>query len=127
MQTNTAEESSFSMSVLDPLSMQFFNCEHGPRFGRLAHLQPILRGIEDRCRIKLHTGGDASMVDDWITTGQAVRMSRYHPERLRELAREGKIQARKFGTLWQINRQSLLSYLKFAKRSGDARHGPRAT
>ena len=67
------------------------------------------------------------MAEDWITTGQAVKISKYHPERLRELAREGKIQARKFGPVWQINRQSLLSYLKSAKRSGDARHGPRPT
>jgi hypothetical protein len=63
----------------------------------------------------------------WITTGQAVRISKYHPERLRELAREGKIQARKFGIVWQIDKSSLLAYLKSAKQSGDGRHGPRPT
>jgi hypothetical protein len=67
------------------------------------------------------------MAEDWITTGQAVKISKYHPERLRELAREGKIQARKFGTVWQINKPSLLAYLKSAKQSGDGRQGPRTT
>ncbi len=65
------------------------------------------------------------MATDWITTTQAAELSGYHPERIRELVREGQIEAQKFGTLWQISRASLLTYLKAAEKSGDKRRGPK--
>ena len=65
------------------------------------------------------------MADDWITTSRASKLSGYHPERIRELARYGAIDARKFGIVWQISRSALLQYLDDAKKSTDDRRGPR--
>ena len=65
------------------------------------------------------------MLDDWITTTEAAELSGYHPERLRELIRDGKIEARKFGTIWQVSQSSLLAYVKAAKKAGDKRWGPK--
>jgi excisionase family DNA binding protein len=65
------------------------------------------------------------MTEDWITTREAVELSGYHPDHLRELIRDGKITARKFGIVWQVSKQSLLAYLDAASRSGDRRWGPK--
>lgn len=65
------------------------------------------------------------MPDEWITSTKAAELSGYHPERIRELIRDGKIEARKFGTLWQVSQSSLLAYLKTAEKSGDKRWGPK--
>ena len=65
------------------------------------------------------------MKDEWITTREAVEISGYHPYHLRRLIRAGKLQSRKFGTIWQVDRQSLLQYLKEAQDSTDARWGPK--
>jgi hypothetical protein len=64
------------------------------------------------------------MIDDWITTREAVEISGYHPDHLRRLIRAGDVEARKFGIVWQVSRQSLLSYLKDAQDSTDKRRGP---
>jgi excisionase family DNA binding protein len=48
----------------------------------------------------------------WLTTAQAAKESGYHVERIRELIREGKITARKFGPVWAVNRESLLVYVR---------------
>ena len=65
------------------------------------------------------------MATDWITTAQAAELSGYHPERIRELVREGQVEAQKFGTLWQVSRASLLAYVKAAQKSEDKRRGPK--
>lgn len=65
------------------------------------------------------------MPDDWITTIKAAELSGYHPERIRELIRDGKIEARKFGTIWQVSQTSLVAYLKVAEKSEDRRWGPK--
>jgi excisionase family DNA binding protein len=65
------------------------------------------------------------MADDWITTREAVELSGYHPYHLRRLIREGKINSRKFGTIWQVSRESLLKYLQEAQKSSDKRRGPK--
>lgn len=62
---------------------------------------------------------------DWITTREAAELSGYHPEYLRELIRTGRVNGRKFGIVWQIDKQSLLNYLKSSAESGDRRRGPR--
>jgi len=63
--------------------------------------------------------------DLWLTIAQAVELSGYHAEHLRELVRDGKIVGQKFGIVWQVSKASLLSYLKAAKRSEDKRRGPK--
>jgi hypothetical protein len=41
---------------------------------------------------------------------EAAQISGYHPERIRELVREGKVNAKKFSIVWMVDRSSLLSY-----------------
>jgi excisionase family DNA binding protein len=62
--------------------------------------------------------------DDWITTAEAVTLSGYHVDHLRELAREGKIKAQKWGREWQISRASLLDHIRRVEKMG-AKRGPK--
>jgi hypothetical protein len=63
------------------------------------------------------------MVDNWITTSQAADLSGYHPIYLLELLKSGKVRGQKFGPIWQVDRASLLAYIKSAEKSGDKRRG----
>jgi len=65
------------------------------------------------------------MAEEWLTTTEAAELSGYHPEHIRELVREGKIVARKFGPVWAISQASLVSYVESAHRSADKRWGPK--
>ena len=65
------------------------------------------------------------MAEEWLTTAEAAELSGYHPERIRELVRDGKINGRKFGIVWQIDQGSLLAFLEESKESGDKRRGPK--
>jgi len=64
-------------------------------------------------------------MSDWITTTEAIRLTGYNAEYIRRLVRSKKIEAQKFGTLWQIDRKSLFSYLRTSRRSADKRRGPK--
>jgi len=64
------------------------------------------------------------MVEKWLTTFEAAKVSGYHPERIRELAREGKVIARKWGRDWQIDSASLTNYLQSIADLGKKR-GPK--
>jgi excisionase family DNA binding protein len=64
-------------------------------------------------------------MSDWITTTEAIRLTGYNAEYIRRLVRSKKIEAQKFGTLWQIDRKSLVSYLRTSRRSADKRRGPK--
>jgi excisionase family DNA binding protein len=59
--------------------------------------------------------------EEWITVTRAAEISDYHPERIRELIREGKINAHKFGTVWAVYKTSLLEYLQKMQESGEKR------
>lgn len=61
--------------------------------------------------------------DDWITTREAAELSSYSEHHLRWLARKGRIDVRKFGQVWQVNRPALLRYMAGTK--GDNRRGPK--
>lgn len=65
------------------------------------------------------------MAEEWITTAEAAEISGYHPEHIRELVREGKIEARKFGPVWAISRTDLDRYVIQMKDRGDKR-GPKS-
>lgn len=41
----------------------------------------------------------------WLTTAEAAKESGYHVEQIRELIREGKVVARKFGPVWAVSRE----------------------
>lgn len=62
---------------------------------------------------------------DWITVQEASQLSGYHPERIRELVRDGKVSARKFGFVWMVSKSSLNKYTEAAKKSSDKRRGPK--
>lgn len=47
---------------------------------------------------------------EWITVNEAAKLSGYHPERIRELVREGKVNAKKFSIVWMVDKESLLRY-----------------
>ncbi len=65
------------------------------------------------------------MSNDWLTVTQASELSGYHRVYLTDLIRSGKIEARKFGPIWQVNKSALLAYIREAKKSKDGRRGPR--
>lgn len=61
----------------------------------------------------------------WITTEETAELLDYHVERVRQLAREGKLEARKFGHVWLIDHDAahelaerLKSYSKRDPRRG---------
>lgn len=58
---------------------------------------------------------------EWLTVNEAASLSGYHPESIRELVRRGRIKARKFSIVYQVNRESLLAYMKKAKAMGEKR------
>jgi hypothetical protein len=62
---------------------------------------------------------------DWLTVNEAAELSGYNPEYLRRLMREQKIQHRKFSFIYQVNRGSLLEYLKKAESTEDKRYSPK--
>lgn len=64
--------------------------------------------------------------EDWITVREAANLSGYHIEHIRRLIRTGEIQARKFATVWQVERIALLAYLDRAKAKGEKR-GPKVS
>ncbi|MBP8056837.1 MAG: helix-turn-helix domain-containing protein [Chloroflexi bacterium] len=62
-------------------------------------------------------------MEDWITTQDAAELSGYHPDHLRRLIRAGEIRGRKWGSAWQVSRESLLVYMDAAAKAGDKRWG----
>jgi excisionase family DNA binding protein len=58
---------------------------------------------------------------EWITTKQAAELSGYHANHIRRLIRTREIRAQKFGEVWQVDRRSLLAYVRNAEKSGDKR------
>ena len=65
------------------------------------------------------------MLNNWITTSEAAEIGNYHINHVRRLIRGGKIEARKFGTVWMVNRESFISYLKDTQNKGE-RRGPKS-
>jgi excisionase family DNA binding protein len=66
-------------------------------------------------------------VQDFITVEEAIRLSGYTAQYLRRMARQGRIQAMKFGHFWMVNLESLQSYMERIQSLGvdDKRYGPR--
>ncbi len=61
------------------------------------------------------------MADDWLTVKQAVDLSGYHVERIRELVREGRVKGRKIVTVWLVSEKSLRAYLGAQAKRGEKR------
>ena len=64
------------------------------------------------------------MTETWITTAEAAELTGYHPDYLRRLIRGGEVRGQKFGPVWQVDRSSLLAYVKRAGELGEKR-GPK--
>jgi excisionase family DNA binding protein len=66
-------------------------------------------------------------VQDFITVEEAIRLSGYTAQYLRRMARQGRIQAMKFGHFWMVNLESLQRYIERTQSLGidDRRYGPR--
>jgi excisionase family DNA binding protein len=65
-------------------------------------------------------------MSDWLTTDEAVEISGYNLQYVRELIRDKKIKAVKKGGSYWVDRQSLLDYIAAAKESQDKRRGAKA-
>jgi len=50
------------------------------------------------------------MEETWISTKEAVKLTGYHIEYIRELIREDRVKGRKWGWIWQVDRDSLLAW-----------------
>ena len=59
--------------------------------------------------------------NDWLTVNEAAKLSGYTADHLRELIRDGKIDARKFSIVWMVSRASLLTYQAKAQELGGKR------
>jgi len=64
---------------------------------------------------------------EWLTTSESADMSGYHPEYIRELLRDGKIEGRKFGIAWQVSRQSLFADIDTIEEEGEGREVARSS
>ena len=62
---------------------------------------------------------------EWITVSQAAELSGYNEEHITRLCRQGKIEARKYSIVWQVNRDSLLGYIAKVEKLGNKR-GPQS-
>ena len=49
------------------------------------------------------------MPEEWLTVHQAADVSGYHYNYIRQMIRAGKLEARKFGPLWQVSRTALFT------------------
>jgi excisionase family DNA binding protein len=63
---------------------------------------------------------------EWITTAEAAKISGYHAEHIRKLIKSDRVKARKFGQVWQVDRASLLAYVRKSEKSG-AKRGPKTS
>ncbi len=59
--------------------------------------------------------------EKWLTVNEAANLSGYNADHLRELIRDGKINARKFSIVWMVDLESLLAYKAKAQASGEKR------
>jgi excisionase family DNA binding protein len=60
--------------------------------------------------------GKSALIDPmWVTTKEAAELADYTPQRVRQLARGGLVEAQKVGRDWLINRRSLLAHKAQAK------------
>lgn len=64
------------------------------------------------------------IVEGWITTDEAQALTDYSRAYLRWLANQGRIEARKVGRDWLIDRESLLAYKAGMEALGGQKHNP---
>jgi excisionase family DNA binding protein len=62
---------------------------------------------------------------EWISVREAAQLIEYHPDHLRVLLRQGKINAKKVVSVWLVDKKSLIQYLHRMKTKGEKR-GPKS-
>ena len=67
---------------------------------------------------------DCANLPEWIDVRQASEESGYTADYLRQLMRDGKIDAKKRGTMWWIDPGSLRAYLEMVEEMGSKKHSP---
>lgn len=72
-----------------------------------------------------HQKQGAGYMPSWASWSirEASEKTGYHPEYLRQLITDGKIEAEKLGQMWLIKIESLQAYINEAEQSNDARFG----
>ena len=61
---------------------------------------------------------------EWVTTPEAAEQTSYTHEHLNWLARRGKISARKSGSAWLVDLESVKEYEQRMKELGVQKHNP---
>lgn len=61
---------------------------------------------------------------EWITVDEAVELTGYNEEHITRLCRQGKVKARKYVIVWQVNKDLLLDYMARIEKLGGKR-GPK--
>lgn len=67
---------------------------------------------------------DWATMPEWIDIRQASEESGYTADYLRQLMRDGKIDAKKRGTMWWIDPNSLRAYMEAVEALGSKKHNP---
>jgi excisionase family DNA binding protein len=65
---------------------------------------------------------EEGVFDGWVTTDKGAELTGYTAEYVRILAREGRIEARKMGRDWWVNREDLLAYKDRMDELGTKKH-----
>lgn len=58
---------------------------------------------------------------EMITVKRAVELSGYKDHHIRDLLRIGRVKGTKWGTVWQVDKASLLRYMREVQKLGDKR------
>jgi excisionase family DNA binding protein len=66
------------------------------------------------------------MPKGYITTAEAAQLTGYNARHIQRLVREKKIKGIKWGIQWQVDRASLLAYVRTAEKHG-AKRGPKTS
>ncbi|MFZ5915541.1 MAG: helix-turn-helix domain-containing protein [Chloroflexota bacterium] len=61
---------------------------------------------------------------EWITTAEAAELTGYDPAHVRWLIRKGRVNGKKFGRDWMIDRGGLLEYKRRMDDLGTEKHDP---
>jgi hypothetical protein len=64
-------------------------------------------------------------LENWVSVAEAAEASGYSVQMIRQLARQGLIQAKHIGRPWIVHLPSLLRYKAQMEAAGTSRHDPR--
>ena len=69
-------------------------------------------------------GEERVIAEGWITTSEAAKATGYATEYLRQLARAGKLKARKWMGAWLFREAEVLKYKRTMEQLGRRKHDP---